>query len=84
MVMLVIAVVEVAMLFVLLMSKNNKNGYAVRCVGNGIFCGIAISHTIPISVLYTGNVLDVLFNLVFTIGFAYFSYDNYKRWKNAK
>lgn len=84
MVMLVIAVVEAAILFVLLMSKSNKNGYATRCVGNGIFCGIAIYRLVPISVLYIGTVLDILFNLVFAIGFAYFSYDNYKLWKNAK
>lgn len=81
---LVIMVVEVVALFVLLMSKDNKNGYAVRCVGNGIFCGIAISHLIPISVLYIGAISDILFNFVFAIGFAYFSYGNYKRWKNAK
>lgn len=82
--MFVIAVVEVTALFVLLTSDNIKNKYTARCVCYGIFCGIAISHLIPISVLYIGTVLDILLNLVFAIGFAYFSYDNYKLWKNAK
>lgn len=82
--MFVIAVVEVAALFVLLTSENIKNKYAARCVCDGIFCGIAISHLVPISMLYIGTVFDILCNIVFAIGFAYFSYDNYKRWKNVK
>lgn len=80
----IILVIEIVALCVAIASDNSKTGYAVRCVVDGIFLGATATHLIPGTALYTGTTLDFAFNAVFAVVFAYFTYDNYKLWKNAK
>lgn len=80
----VMLIAEVVALFAILVSDNSKTGYAVRCVADGVFFGVAATHLVPCTELYTGTMLDIALNIVYGLGFAYFSYNNYKCWKNAK
>lgn len=76
--------IKIAALLVMLTTKSNKNGYAIRCVVDGIFLGDSVAHLIPGSALYTGTESDLVFYLLFACGFTYFLIDNYKLYKNEK
>lgn len=80
----IVLIIEIVALCIVLVSDNSKTGYAIRCVVDGIFLGSSAAHLVPGTALYDGTMLDLVFNAVFAIMFAYFTYDNYKRWKNAK
>lgn len=80
----VVMLIKITALPVLFASKEDKKGYAVRCVVDGIFLGDAITHLIPGSAMYTGTQSDFMFYLFFAVGFAYFMIDSYKKWKDAK
>lgn len=80
----VITVVEIVALLAVLVADQSREGYAIRCIADGIFLGVAATHLVPGTALYVGTTSDLAFNAVFAFGFAYFLFYNYKRWKNAK
>lgn len=81
---IIVLIIEIAALSAILVSDNSKTGYAIRCVADGALLGVAATHLIPGTELYIGTTLDIVLNIVYAFGFAFFSYGNYKCWKNAK
>lgn len=76
--------IEIVALCLILVSDNSKDGYAIRCIVNGIFLNLSVAHLIPGTALYYGTTLELAFSAVSAIVFAYLTYGNYKHWKNKK
>lgn len=76
--------VELVALILFITSKRDKKGFAIRCITDSLFLGCAIAHLIPCSALFYNTTFDIVLNIVFAVGFAYFLYCDYKSWKNAK
>lgn len=79
---MVLQIVALVLMCSVFFIDDLKTSYMAMCVADGIIAGSSAVRLIPCSVLFSGDMFDIIINVIFLLAFSFYLYNNYKNWKS--